>query len=394
MHPFTYVRATDPERAIAEGNSPGARYLAGGTTLVDLMKLEVEVPRKVVDLGALALSEVEERPGLLRIGALARNADVAYHPAVTAAFPALSQALLAGASPQIRNMATTGGNLLQRTRCPYFRDLAARCNKRQSGSGCAALEGYNRMHAVLGGSDDCIATHPSDMCVALVALDANVLIRGPAGTRSVAMRDFHVLPAGHPATESDLEPGEIVTHVELPVTPLAATSVYRKVRDRASFAFALASAAVAFEVNEGRIATARVALGGVATKPWRSLEAESVLVGKAPSPELFRAAGEAALQGAVRASTTRSKSSSGREPSRARSPPSEVRHERIVHRPRDRPRRWQVEGDGARAVCRRGPGRERGVRRHRGEPRGERPAGSRVDRLRARAPGAVGCSRC
>ena len=299
MQPLNYVRPADSDRALAEGIKPGVRYIAGGTTLVDLMKLQVETPQTLVDLNALPLARIESVAGGLRIGALARNADVARHPLVVSGFPALSQALLSGASAQIRNMATTAGNVLQRTRCSYFRDIGSPCNKREPGSGCSAWDGYNRMHAVLGAGEKCIAAHPSDMCVALVALDATVAIRGPQGTRSIPLADFHTLPVDRPEIESVLREGELITHVEIPSSPFAATSHYRKVRDRASYAFALASAAVALELKEGKIRSARVALGGVATKPWRSLEAEDVLTGQAPAVEIFRRAAEAALHSAV-----------------------------------------------------------------------------------------------
>jgi xanthine dehydrogenase YagS FAD-binding subunit len=299
MNPFTYVRAADADRAVAAGRDAGATYLAGGTTLVDLMRLGVMAPSTVVDVGPLPLAAIEPDGGGLRIGAMARNSDVANHPLVASRWPALSEALLAGASPQVRNMATVGGNLLQRTRCPYFRDASSPCNKREPGSGCPAWEGYNRSNAVLGGSDRCIATHPSDMCVALVALDAVVHVRGPRGERAIPAADFHVLPAARPDVETVLEHGELVTHVTLPAAPFAARSAYLKVRDRASFAFALASAAVALDVAGGAVRAARVALGGVATKPWRSREAEAVLVGHAPSAALFKKAADAALREAV-----------------------------------------------------------------------------------------------
>jgi xanthine dehydrogenase YagS FAD-binding subunit len=235
----------------------------------------------------------------MRIGALATNTDVAYHPQITARFPALSEALLSGASPQLRNMATVGGNLLQRTRCPYFRDGTSPCNKRAPGSGCAALDGYTRSHAVLGTSARCIATHPSDMCVALVALDAVVHTRGPSGNRAIPIAELHTLPGDHPEIESVLAPGELVTHVELPATPLAARSRYTKVRDRASFSFALASAAVALEVQGGTIRDARIALGGLATRPWRAVDAERWLIGKRAALDSFRRAAAMALDGAT-----------------------------------------------------------------------------------------------
>jgi xanthine dehydrogenase YagS FAD-binding subunit len=299
MQPFTYVRSTDEEGALAASHDAEAHYIAGGTTLVDLMRLDVMRPRALVDINALPLGRIEPLGGGgVRIGATARNTDVAYHPLIVNAYPALSEALLSGASPQLRNMATVGGNLLQRTRCAYFRELGSRCNKREPGAGCAALDGYTRMHAVLGGSDRCIAAHPSDMCVALVALDAVVHTRGAGGARAIPMRDFHVTPGDHPEIESVLEHGELITHVELPASPFAARSTYLKVRDRASYAFALASAAVALDVQGGVIREARVALGGVATKPWRSLEAEKALAGQPPTRASFQRAAAAALQGA------------------------------------------------------------------------------------------------
>jgi xanthine dehydrogenase YagS FAD-binding subunit len=305
VRPFTYVRPVDETRALEAARDAGARFLAGGTTLVDLMRLDVMEAGSLIDLGGLPLASIEaiapsaQSPaGGVRIGAMARNSDVAFHPLVGGRFPVLSQALLAGASPQLRNMATVGGNLLQRTRCSYFRDVAAPCNKRRPGSGCAALEGYSRMHAVLGGSDRCIAAHPSDMCVALVALDATVRVRGAGGERTLSARDFHTLPAERPDVESLLQPGELVTAVDVPASPFAARSAYVKVRDRASYAFALASAAVALEVSGGVVREVRVALGGVATKPWRSVEAERALTGRAPGPEVFERAATEALRDA------------------------------------------------------------------------------------------------
>ncbi len=299
MRPFSYVRSTDEAGALAAGHDADMAYIAGGTTLVDLMRLDVMQPRALVDINALPLAGIEPiAAGGVRIGATARNTDVAYHPLIAEGYPALSQALLSGASPQLRNMATVGGNLLQRTRCPYFRDLGARCNKREPGAGCAALDGYTRMHAVLGVSDRCIAAHPSDMCVALVALDAVVHTRGAGGARAIPIRDFHLLPGDHPEIESALERGELITHVELPASPLAARSTYLKVRDRASYAFALASAAVALDVQGGVIREARIALGGVATKPWRSVEAEKALAGQPPTRASFQRAAALALQGA------------------------------------------------------------------------------------------------
>src|SRR4051812_15007122 len=301
MQPFHYVHATSPEQAITAFATArrSAQYIAGGTTLVDLMRLDVMKPDAVVDITGLPLTAIEDTGGGLRIGALATNTDVAYHPLVTARFPALAEALLSGASPQLRNMATVGGNLLQRTRCPYFRDGTSPCNKRAPGSGCAALDGYARSHAVLGTSARCIATHPSDMCVALVALDAVIHTRGPSGNRAIPIAEFHTLPGDHPEIESVLVPGELVTHVELPATPLAARSRYTKVRDRASFSFALASAAVALELHGGTIRDARIALGGLATRPWRAVDAERWLIGKRAALDSFRRAAAMALDGAA-----------------------------------------------------------------------------------------------
>jgi xanthine dehydrogenase YagS FAD-binding subunit len=296
---FTYVRAPELAIAIEAGLRPESAFLGGGTTLVDVMRIGVVAPAQVVDLGGLPLAEIAVLPdGGVRLGALASNADAAAHPAILARFPVIAEALLAGASPQVRNMATTGGNLLQKTRCPYYRDLASPCNKRQPGAGCAAIDGYNRSHALLGGSAQCIATHPSDLCVALAALDATVRLNGPRGERAVAFEDFHTLPGDHPELESVLEPGEVIVAVDLPARPFTVHSRYVKARDRASFAFALASAAVALDLGAGRIREARIALGGVATKPWRARDAERLLAGEAPSSDVFQRAATAALQGA------------------------------------------------------------------------------------------------
>src|SRR5438270_7250351 len=268
MNPFRYVSASDLEGA-QRAAVPGARYLAGGTTLLDLMKLRVERPATIVDINPLALTEIVALPdGGVRVGAMVRNNDMAHHELVRSRYPALSEAILAGASAQVRNMATTGGNLLQRTRCYYFRDTSAACNKREPGSGCGALDGYNRIHAVLGTSDHCIATHPSDMCVALAALDAIVRLNGPRGERTIPVTEFHVLPGDHPERESVIDPGELITAVDIPPLPFAGRSLYVKVRDRASYAFALASAAVALDVDGGIVRDARIALGGIGTKPW------------------------------------------------------------------------------------------------------------------------------
>jgi xanthine dehydrogenase YagS FAD-binding subunit len=295
VKPFTYVRPADAKAASAAGGAQGACFLAGGTTLIDLMRLEVMSPTALVDLGPLPLTAIERHGHGIRIGAMARNSDVATHALVVERYPLLAQALLAGASQQVRNMATVGGNLLQRTRCPYFRDLAVPCNKRAPGAGCSALEGFTRSHAILGTSASCIATHPSDMCVALTALDAVVHTRTGGSARAIPIGEFHTLPGEHPEVENVLEQGELITHVELPASPFAAHARYVKVRDRAAFAFALASAAVGLDVAEGRIRAARVALGGVATKPWRSVEAENVLVGQQPNRAAFERAAAAAI---------------------------------------------------------------------------------------------------
>jgi len=300
MNPFQYEQAQElnsgAERVL---RTPEATFLAGGTNLLDLMKLGVEKPAVLVDVRKLPLAQVEELPdGGLRLGALARNSDVAFHPLVKERYPLLSQALLAGASAQLRNMATVGGNVMQRTRCSYFRDTSTRCNKREPGTGCSALDGINRYHAVLGGSEACIATHPSDMAVALAALGATVRVKGEKGERSIPFTDFHLLPGTTPQRETQLEHGELILSVDVPALPAAKQSLYLKVRDRASYAFALASVAAALEVKNGRIEQARLALGGVGTKPWRVPAAEAKLVGQAPSPEVFQAAAAAAVEGA------------------------------------------------------------------------------------------------
>ncbi|NMG21967.1 FAD binding domain-containing protein [Brasilonema bromeliae] len=298
MNPFTYVRAANSDEAIATlTREPQAMFIAGGTNILDLMKEGVHTPSQLVDIRKLPSTEIVTKDdGGIRIGATARNSDVAYNSIVQERYPVLSEAILAGASAQLRNMATVGGNLMQRTRCSYFHDTAFACNKRQPGSGCAALEGFNRMHAVLGTSEHCIAAHPSDMCVALVALDAVVQTHGPRGERSIPITDFHLLPGETPHLETVLEHGEIITAVDLPEIPLNRRSHYLKIRDRASYAFALVSAAVVLEIDEEVIRNARIALGGVGTKPWRSLEAEEVLVGAPATQETFTAAANAAMQ--------------------------------------------------------------------------------------------------
>ncbi|HEV8268240.1 MAG TPA: xanthine dehydrogenase family protein subunit M [Thermoanaerobaculia bacterium] len=301
MNPFSYRRvATAAEAVSSVSHDSGALFLGGGTTLVDLMQLDVVRPKTLVDVGGLPLAHIERlADGGLRIGALVRNADLANDVVVAKRFPVLAEAILAGASPQIRNMATTGGNLLQRTRCPYFRDVFSACNKREPGSGCAAAGGYDRMQAILGTSEKCIATFPGDMPVALAAIDAVVRTRRPGGSeRAIPIGDFYVSYGEDPAKENVLEHGELVVAVDLPSTHWLARSHYVKVRDRASYDFALASAAVALDVEGGRIRQARVALGGVATKPWRSTDAEKALVGAPPNEASYRAAAEAALRNA------------------------------------------------------------------------------------------------
>ncbi|WP_257450019.1 FAD binding domain-containing protein [Archangium lipolyticum] len=300
MNPFNYVQSLEVDSSVdSVSRAPEATFLAGGTGLLDLMKLGVENPASLVDVRKLPLAKIEELPdGGIRLGALARNSDVAHHPLIRERYPLLSQALLAGASGQIRNMATVGGNILQRTRCSYFRDTATPCNKREPGSGCSALGGINRGHAVLGTSDACIATHPSDMCVPLAALGATVRVKGPKGERTLPFTELHLLPGNTPHRETALEHGELVLSVDLPALTAARRSLYMKVRDRASYAFALASVAAVLDVEGGRIREARLALGGVGTKPWRALGAEQKLKGQAPSPEVFQAAAEAALEGA------------------------------------------------------------------------------------------------
>jgi xanthine dehydrogenase YagS FAD-binding subunit len=300
MQTFNYVKASSVDKALTGGQT--GKFIAGGTTLVDLMKLSVETPGGLVDINLLPLDKIEKLPdGGLRIGALVRNSDLAWNADVKEHYAVLSQALLSGASPQLRNMATTGGNLLQRTRCAYFREPSAGtpggygCNKRTPGTGCAALEGFHRTHAILGTSEHCIATHPSDMCVAMAALEAVIHVEGPKGKRTIAFGEFHKLPGDTPNVENALEPGELVTYVDLPKPIEGAKSVYLKLRDRASYEFALASAAVVAKVEGGHIRYVRVAMGGVGTKPWRSHEAEAALMGKSADAATFRKAAEAAL---------------------------------------------------------------------------------------------------
>jgi xanthine dehydrogenase YagS FAD-binding subunit len=300
MRPFAFVESDTPEGAITEvAQKPEAVFFGGGTTLIDLMKLDVMAPAELVSVNRLPFSDISVADDGITIGANVRNSDLAHHPSVRQQFPVLSEALLSGASAQLRNMATTAGNLLQRTRCPYFRDVASKCNKREPGSGCDALKGINRSHAILGVSEHCIATHPSDMCVALMMLDTSVhTLRANGDKRVIALSDFYLLPGDMPHRENVLEHGELITHISLPKLGAAWRSHYLKVRDRASYEFALTSAAVALRLDGQRIAGARVALGGVATRPWRSPEAEQALIGKPANEETFRAAAEAALRDA------------------------------------------------------------------------------------------------
>jgi xanthine dehydrogenase YagS FAD-binding subunit len=307
MQTFEFVRPKNAAEAVAvaaraKTAQQGAdiRFLAGGTTLIDLMKLNVERPARLIDINRLGLDKIEATPnGGLKIGATARNSDLAYHPTVRRDYSVLSQAILSGASTQLRNMATTAGNLLQRTRCVYFRDTAMPCNKREPGTGCSAIGGTNRTLAILGISEHCIATNPSDMCVALAALEATIHVQGPKGSRAVPIGDFHLLPRDTPQRETVLEPGDLVTHVTLPPPASASRQVYLKLRDRASYEFALASAAIVITSAGGNVTRARIALGGVGTKPWRSPEAEAALVGQPASEASFRRAAQAALHDAT-----------------------------------------------------------------------------------------------
>jgi len=306
MKTFALTRASDNAQAIATAAKAttaqqGAeiRFIGGGTTLIDLMKLNVEQPQTLVDVNRLPLDKIEALPdGGLKIGAVVRNSDLANHPLVRKNYAVLSEALLSGASAQLRNMATTAGNLLQRTRCMYFRETNMACNKREPGSGCAAINGSNRSLAILGTSEHCIATNPSDMNVAIAALEATVHVQGPKGERSIPIADFHVLPGKTPQRETVLEPGDLITHVTLPPPTPGNRSLYLKLRDRASYEFALASAAVVVTVANGKITRARIAMGGVGTKPWRSTEAEGELTGQPPTQAAFQKAADAALRGA------------------------------------------------------------------------------------------------
>jgi xanthine dehydrogenase YagS FAD-binding subunit len=299
MRPFAYTRATESKTAIQTvANNNKAKFIAGGTNLIDLMKEGVEQPDRLVDITQLELSQIQPITNGIRIGTLAKNSDTANHPLIRTRYPLLSQALLAGASPQLRNMATLGGNLMQRTRCYYFYNTATPCNKREPGSGCAAIEGYNRIHAILGTSNKCIATHPSDMCVALAALDAVVQVSGAKGNRAIPFTEFHRLPGDTPQIDTVLQQDELIVAVDLPNSPFASRAHYLKVRDRTSYAFALVSVAAALDISNGVIRDARMALGGVAHKPWRATEAENILKNEKVSEQSFRAAADAALKGA------------------------------------------------------------------------------------------------
>lgn len=306
MRTFQFSRPKDPAAAIAAAaqaktaqQGADIRFLAGGTTLVDLMKLDVETPAQLLDINRLPLDKVEvANDGSLEVGATVRNSDLAHHPAVLRDYPVLSQAILSGASGQIRNMATTAGNLLQRTRCVYFRETATACNKRQPGSGCPAITGFNRMLAILGTSEHCIATNPSDMGVAMAALEATIHVQGTKGARAIPFGEFHLLPGSTPDLETVLEPGDLITRVTLPPPVAGSKQFYLKLRDRVSYEFALASAAVVINIAAGNVTRARIALGGVGTKPWRSPEAEAALVDRPANQETFRNAAEAALRGA------------------------------------------------------------------------------------------------
>ena len=299
MKNFSYTRAPGVDEAIQlVARTANTKFLGGGTNLVDLMRENIEAPDALVDVSGFSNGVDETPDGALRIGASMKNTALANHPLVRERYPLLSQAILMGASGQIRNMATVGGNLLQRTRCYYFYDDAARCNKREPGSGCDAIGGFNRIHAILGTSDACIATHPSDMCVALAALDAIVHVEGTNGKRAIPLNDFHRLPGDTPEIETNLLAGELITSIEIPRAEFAANSLYRKVRDRASYAFALVSVAATLEVEGDKIKQVRIALGGVAHKPWRAVKTEAVLLGASATQETFRAAADAELEDA------------------------------------------------------------------------------------------------
>lgn len=315
MHTFEFSRPKDAAAAIASAaqsktaqQGADVRFVAGGTTLIDLMKLNVETPSRLIDVNRLPFDKIETTPdGGLTIGATVRNSDLAHHPAVQRDYAVLSQAILSGASAQLRNMATTAGNLLQRTRCVYFRDTAMPCNKREPGSGCPAITGSNRTLAILGTSEHCIATNPSDMCVAMAALEATIHVQGSKGSRAIPIGEFHLLPGSTPNRETVLEPGDLITHVTLPRPIAGSKQVYLKLRDRASYEFALASAAIVMTIAGGKVTRARIALGGVGTKPWRSPEAEAALVGSSADAVNFRKAAEAAMRNAKPQSENRFK---------------------------------------------------------------------------------------
>ncbi len=296
---FDYVKPSTQKAAIDALNKDAAsQFIAGGTNLIDLMKRGVTAPQKLIDINNLPLKNIEQQKGFIRIGALALNSDVSEHEFITKKLPLLSQALKAGASPQLRNMATVGGNIMQRTRCTYFYDTTMPCNKRQPGSGCGAMKGHNRMHAIFGASDKCIAVHPSDMCVALVALDATVVISSSKGERRIPFADFHKLPGNTPEKDNNLQRGEIITAVEIPENNFSKNSLYVKIRDRASYAFALVSVAAALDMKGNTIVNARLAMGGVAHKPWRLTLAENFLKGKMATVEIFKQAATIAMKDA------------------------------------------------------------------------------------------------
>ena len=300
MQPFKYTRAADTNAAVqAVASNANAKFIAGGTNILDLMKEGVENPTELVDISKLNLAQIHSTANGMSIGALAKNVDTANHPLIRRDYPLLTQAILAGASAQIRNMATNGGNLMQQTRCTYFYDISMPCNKRESGTGCGALEGMNRNHSVFGWNANCVDVHPSDMCVALAALDATVNVEGPDGkTRSIAFADFFEPAADMSMSDTSLKHGELITSIDLRKSNFAGNSYYLKIRDRASYAFALVSVAAALDLNGGKIRDVRIAMGGVAPKPWRATQAEKFLVGKAPSEESFRAAADAEMKGA------------------------------------------------------------------------------------------------
>ena len=334
MTPFHYARASDVADAISQiAADPAAKFIAGGTNLIDLMKYDVEHPARLIDISHLPLKSIEETSdGGLRIGALVPNSDLAYHPLIEQRYPLLASAILAGASQQLRNMASTGGNLVQRTRCFYFYDAVTPCNKREPGSGCSAISGVNRINAILGTSEACIATHPSDMCVALAALEANVHVAGPAGARAIAFSDFHRLPGNTPQRDTNLEPDEIITAIELPPKGFSANYSYLKIRDRLSYAFALVSVAAALELDGDTIKEARLALGGVAHKPWRDPAAEAVLRGQRADAERIRASRgpPAARRQGLRAQQLQDRAGAARH--RADAEPGRARHAAIAIR--------------------------------------------------------------